>query len=467
MLVYQLVKRRPRVSPLKLEQHTPQHTSTVLYLTFPPVQVFYKAPITTPLGGGYKSLNVTIRKSLGLFANVRPCVSYHPHVPSAHPLMNMVIVRENEEDLYAGIEHRQTDEVYQCLKLITQPGSERVVRYAFEYAVANGRKKVTCFSKNNIMKLTDGVFEETFQEVAKEYPQIKSDHMIVDIGTAKVAVNPGAFDVLVLPNLYGDIISDVAAEITGSVGLAGSANIGEHGAMFEAIHGSAPMIAGLGVANPSGLILGGVQMLTHVGQPDIAELVHNAWLTTIEQGKTTADIQAGTTRTTGAPLKTDQFADAVIANLGSKPQVMKPVDYTSNNNSKPLHIPPFKRRAPAKKDMVGVDVFLHCAKRTPDELAEALNKATESCGSGLRLNMLTNRGVKVWPAGIPETFCTDHWRARFLPVGNTGSDYPNSASHEDMLKLLATVNDFGLDFIKIETLCTFDGKPGFSLGQGQ
>src|SRR5690606_24987824 len=214
-----------------------------------------KAPITTPQGGGYKSLNVTTRKALGLYANVRPCVSYNPFIASKHPEMDVVIVRENEEDLYAGIEYRQTNDVYQCLKLISRPGSEKICRYAFEYARTNNRKKVTCFIKDNIMKLTDGIFHKVFDEVAAEYPEIESDSLIVDIGSAFLADRPGTLDVIVTENLYGDIISDIAAQITGSVGLAGSANIGDDYAMFEAIHGSAPTIAGKNIANPSGLLM--------------------------------------------------------------------------------------------------------------------------------------------------------------------------------------------------------------------
>ncbi|NBU65050.1 MAG: NADP-dependent isocitrate dehydrogenase, partial [Chloroflexia bacterium] len=247
-------------------------------------RVFLKAPITTPQGGGFKSLNVTTRKVLGLYANVRPCISYHPFVDTKHPIMDVVIVRENEEDLYAGIEHRQTDEVVQCLKIISRPGSEKIIRYAFEYARAYGRKKVTCFTKDNIMKMSDGLFHKLFDEVGAEYPDLEQEHWIVDIGAAKLADTPEAFDVIVMPNLYGDILSDVAAQITGSVGLAGSANIGEGFAMFEAIHGSAPRRAGQNMANPSGLLLGAVQMLVHIGQAEVAEKVQNAWLKTLEDG---------------------------------------------------------------------------------------------------------------------------------------------------------------------------------------
>jgi isocitrate dehydrogenase len=186
-------------------------------------KVFLKAPITTPQGGGFKSLNVTVRKTLGMYANVRPCASLFPFVETKHPNMDIVIVRENEEDVYGGIEHRQTNQVAQCLKLISRPGSKRIIRYAFEYARANKRKKVTCFTKDNIMKITDGLFHRTFEEIAKEYPDLEHEHWIVDIGAAKLADTPEAFDVIVMPNLYGDVLSDVAAQITGSVGLAGSA----------------------------------------------------------------------------------------------------------------------------------------------------------------------------------------------------------------------------------------------------
>ncbi|MEZ5406251.1 MAG: isocitrate/isopropylmalate family dehydrogenase, partial [Verrucomicrobiia bacterium] len=182
-------------------------------------KVFLKAPITTPQGGGFKSLNVTARKALGLYANIRPCVSYHPFIRTKHPVMDVVIVRENEEDLYGGIEHQQTTDVVQCLKLISRPGTEKIVRYAFEYARANNRKKVTCFTKDNIMKMTDGLFHKIFDEIGEKYSDIEKEHWIVDIGAAKMADTPEAFDVIVLPNLYGDILSDVAAQIAGSVGL--------------------------------------------------------------------------------------------------------------------------------------------------------------------------------------------------------------------------------------------------------
>ena len=227
--------------------------------------VLLKAPITTPQGGGVKSLNVTIRKSLGLFANVRPCPSYAPFVATLHPGMDVVVIRENEEDLYGGIEHRQTDEVVQCLKLITRPGCERIARYAFEYARAHGRKKVTILTKDNIMKLTDGLFRRVAEEVATEYPDIAVEHRIIDIGTALLADRPSEFDVVLTLNLYGDIVSDVVAQVAGSIGLAGTANIGATAAMFEAIHGSAPDIAGQDIANPAAILHSTAMLLEHLG----------------------------------------------------------------------------------------------------------------------------------------------------------------------------------------------------------
>ncbi|MEM1390608.1 MAG: NADP-dependent isocitrate dehydrogenase [Pseudomonadota bacterium] len=415
--------------------------------------VFFKAPITTPQGGGYKSLNVTVRKSLGLYANVRPVTALAPFVETKHPEMDVVIIRENEEDLYAGIEHRQTDEVYQCLKLVSRPGCEKIVRYAFEYARANKRKKVTCFSKDNIMKLTDGLFHKVFDEVATEYPEIETEHWIIDIAAAKLADTPEDFDVIVTSNLYGDIVSDIAAQIAGSVGMAPSANIGASVSMFEAIHGSAPAIAGQGIANPSGLLLAGVMMLVHVGQPAVAETVHNAWLKTIEDGVHTADIYDASNSTD--KVNTQGFADAVIARLGQTPTQLKPVTY--DKNAKPFEIPKVERRNPATQELVGIDVFVQSIEAA-DTVAKGLKAAQ---GKELDLVMITNRGVKVWPHGLDETFCTDHWRCRFMGV--EGADL----SHKTIAELMDRLADAGMDFIKTEQLYTYDGKAGYSLGQGQ
>ncbi len=359
-------------------------------------KVFYKAPITTPQGGGFKSLNVTARKRLGLYANIRPCVSYHPYVDTKHPKMNVVIVRENEEDLYAGIEYRLSPDVMECLKLISRPGSEKIVRFAFEYAKQNGRKKVTCFTKDNIMKMTDGLFHAIFDEIGAEYPDIEQEHWIVDIGAAKLADTPEAFDVIVMPNLYGDILSDVAAQIAGSVGLAGSANVGTSASMFEAIHGSAPRRAGQNLANPSGLLLGGVMMLVHIGQWEAAERVHNAWLRTIEEGIHTYDIfEEGISK---QKVGTKEFALAVIARMGKKPEKLAAVSYAGAQAKR-------KDWAPTPRIteimMVGVDLYIASKGVTPQALGD---KIKEISYEGLTLKMIDNRGVIVYPGGMSETF---------------------------------------------------------------
>ncbi len=420
-------------------------------------RIFLKAPITTPQGSGYKSLNVTIRKTLGLYANVRPCVAYPPFVATRHPQMKVTIIRENEEDLYAGIEHRQTDEVTQCLKLITRPGCEKIIRYAFEYARHHGTRKITCMTKDNIMKMTDGLFHAVFNEISAEYPELEKEHLIIDIGAARLADTPERFELIVLPNLYGDILSDIAAQVAGSVGLAPSCNIGDHGAMFEAIHGSAPDIAGLNIANPSGLLLSAVMMLVHIGEAKIAEKIHNAWLKTIEDGFHTKDIFSSHS---AHQCGTREFAKEIIARLGASPNKLKPVAYQDGRPASMARaaISSAPSRT-ARKELIGTDIFLDWKGIPPDELGAKL-KTLET--PSLQLKMITNRGVKVWPEGLPETFCTDHWRCRFVRT-QTGSP----AKSADIIELLDKLSKAGLNFIKLENLYDFDGIPGYSLGQGQ
>jgi isocitrate dehydrogenase len=416
-------------------------------------KVFLKAPITTPQGGGYKSLNVTTRKFLGLYSNVRPCMSLHPIVATKHPNMDIVIIRENEEDLYAGIEHQQTDEVIQCLKIISRPGCEKIIRYAFEFAKQYGRKKVTCFTKDNIMKQTDGLFHQIFDEIATEYPNIENEHWIIDIGAAKMSDTPEAFDVIVTLNLYGDVLSDIAAQIAGSVGLAGSANIGEECAMFEAIHGSAPRRAGQNMANPSGLLQGAVMMLNHLGQNDVATKVQNAWLKTLEDGIHTYDIYDETK--SKQLVGTIEFANAIINNLGQKPAELKAVNY---QNGQALVLPKYQKKKPAKKELIGHDIFVHWNGTDANELASKLASIKTQ---NLKLNMITNRGIKVWPDGFSQTFCTDHWRCRFK------TENEKSISKDEIISLLQQCNQTNIDTIKTENLYQFDGKIAFSLGQGQ
>ena len=421
-------------------------------------KVILKGPITTPQGSGYKSVNVTLRKTLGLYANLRPCVSYHPYVTALHPTMDVVIVRENEEDTYAGIEHRQSDEVFQCLKLITRPGCERIIQYAFEYARAHGRRKVTCMSKDNIMKLTDGLFHKVFDEIAPNYPEIEANHMIIDIGTARMASRPTDFDVVVTPNLYGDVLSDVAAEVAGSIGLAGSSNIGQDCAMFEAVHGSAPDIAGQDMANPSGLLLSAVMMLVHLGRAKPATDIHNAWLCALEEGIHTGDIfrEGKSLRKVG----TRAFSEAVIARLGQKPSKITPVDYPEQPAQTAIRtVSKPAAKASAQKVLVGVDVFLNwdTETRDPNELGAALQKLA---GEDFRLALITNRGVKVFPEGNPRTLCTDHWRCRFPALGE-------SVDGQAISRLLMRIADAGLDAVKTENLYTFDGVRGYSQAQGE
>ncbi|MDE3038270.1 MAG: NADP-dependent isocitrate dehydrogenase [Pseudomonadota bacterium] len=415
-------------------------------------KVLLKAPITTPQGKGYKSLNVTMRKTLGLYANIRPTQSYHPFVKTAHPAMNMVIVRENEEDLYAGIEYHQSEDVYECIKLITRSGSERIMRYAFDYAVANGRKKITCMSKDNIMKMADGLFHRTFDEIGKEYPKLEKEHYIIDIGAARIAAKPEAFDIIVTENLYGDIISDIAAEVSGSVGLAGSSNVGEDFAMFEAIHGSAPDIAGKDMANPSGILQSAVMMLIHIGQPDIASTVHNAWLATIEDGIHTPDIYRQ--YVSREKVGTQAFAEAVVKRLGKKPAQLAAVEYKkAEKTAAPAKM---AKAAVIRKELIGVDVYVYW---TGDVKALG-NKMKGLEGGGLTLENLANKGLKAWPdADTSGMHLTDQYRCRFR-----GKD---SATHAEIVALLARAASLGIDVTKTDNLYTFDGAPGFTLGQGE
>lgn len=415
-------------------------------------KAFLKAPITTPQGGGFKSLNVTIRTTLGLYANVRPCIAYSPFVDTKHPHMNLVVVRENEEDLYAGIEYRQTPHVCASIKLISREGSEKIVRYAFEYARHHGRKKVTCFTKDNIMKFSDGLFHKVFDEIAKEYPDLENEHWIVDIGAAKLADTPEIFDVIVMPNLYGDILSDVAAQISGSVGLAGSANIGEKGAMFEAIHGSAPRRAGQNAANPSGLLLASVQMLNYLGENRVAERIHNAWLKTLEMGIHTYDVFCEGKSKEKAGTK--EFARAVSKCLGQKPGQLPAVSYQENKKfaTIPLHLHP-----PSVRELIGVDVFVYSKEQTKSFVESALKFNLPP----LKLSMISNRGARIWPEGHLETSCIEQWRCRF-----ERQNKKSPITQGEVVALLKYLIESGCDIIKTENLYQIDGVPGFSSAQG-
>jgi len=414
-------------------------------------KVFLKAPITTPQGGGYKSLNVTTRTALGLYANVRPNLAYAPFVRTKHPKLDVVIIRENEEDCYTGIEYRQTNYSYQTLKLITRPGCEKIIRYAFEYARAYKRKKVTCFTKDNIMKMTDGLFHKVFDEIGAEYPDIEKDHWIIDIGSALLADQPERFDVIVTLNLYGDILSDIAAQIAGSVGMGGSANIGDQCAMFEAIHGSAPDIAGKGIANPSGLLNGAIMMLVHIGQGEVAARIHNAWLKTIEDGVHTGDIYKE--ELSKERVGTKAFGEAVITRLGQLPEHFSPVSYAEA----PRPIRAEKTNVIREvKELVGVDIYLDWTGDSK-KLGNALSEIRVG---DLYLKAITNRGALVYPGGFAETFLTDQWRCRFL-------SRDGGIVRKDIIQLQERLTGLGYDIIKTENLYKFNNIPGFSAIQGE
>ena len=415
-------------------------------------KILLKAPITTPQGKGYKSLNVTFRKSLGLFANVRPCVSYYPYVDALHHKMDLVVVRENEEDLYAGVEYQPSRDYAISHKIISHTGSEKIIRYAFEYAKQNSRKKVTCFIKDNIMKIADGLFHEEFKRIAKEYPEIESSSMIVDIGAARIASRPQDFDVVVTLNLYGDIVSDIAAEVSGSVGMAGSANIGDSCAMFEAIHGSAPDIAGKGIANPSGLLNGAIMMLEHIGQGAVASKIKNAWLKTIEDGIHTGDIyKEGKSKKRAS---TGEFADAVISNLG---QVPSGFAVSKSKDSKPLSIKLNGSNADVQKQLIGFDVFVDLNGQS----LESITNKADNIHPDLKLHLISQKGLKIWPDNATSDFKCEFVTLRYIGYQDKGisTNMPST--------VINSLYGNGFDVTGFNSLYTYDGKTGFTMAQGE
>ena len=434
------------------------------------VTTLLKAPITTPSGKGVKSLNVTIRKKLGLYANIRPAVSYYPVIKNSPPVMDLIIVRENEEDLYAGIEHRGTHEAFTSLKLLTKHGSLKICHYAFEYARVNGRKKVTCMIKDNIMKMTDGMFYEAFLEVAKHYPKIEAERYIIDIGAARLASKPQVFDVVVTENLYGDIVSDITSEIAGSVGIAGSSNIGERYAMFEAIHGSAPLMAGKNTANPTAFINATILMLMHIGIVDKAVMIKNALLKTLEDGMHTKDLYKE--GESCEKLGTKEFAQEVIKRLGQKPLVLKAEEVPKCSVDSIAAFNESKYSAflsDEPKKLVGVDLFIDLLTDDASKLAEKILKSMSS-NCDITLASIMCRGLSVWPEVSDIKLQTtinghsnkyDHWMCRFM--GNESS----VISHDIVNKLMIDLTEEGFDIIKMEKLYKFGNVNGFSAGQGE
>ncbi len=440
-------------------------------------KILLKAPITTPQGGGYKSLNVTLRKKLGLYANIRPVASFYPYVSTNFPQMDLVVVRENEEDLYTGIEHRHSLDSYQCLKIATKSSCEKIVRFAFDYAVKNKRNKVSCFSKDNIMKRTDGIFHEVFNKIAKEYPDIQNDHHIIDIATARVAAKPQIFDVIVTTNLYGDIISDVAAEISGSVGLAGSANIGDNYAMFEAIHGSAPDIANQDIANPSGLLQACIMMLKHIGYNKDAAKIRNALYKTIEDGIHTADIY--NKNSSVKKVGTKDFTKAIIDNLESSPRSLAIADFgddnyieVAKNNKNDIDSINIKHQKNTEKSLIGFDLFIDY-----NENFESLLKILQNLESDIfEIKTISCKGLLLWPLidkhMMPQS-TSGLITLRLIAKGVCGK-YSNQIINtkknilkQDILDMMKYFIENNLDFVKYEGLYHFAGIAGYSASQGE
>ncbi len=413
-------------------------------------RVALKGPLETPIGFGEKSANVTLRKLFETYGNLRP-IRELPGVktPFSGRGIDLVVVRENVEDLYAGIEHQQTIGVAQCLKLMSRKGCEKIVRLAFEVAVAEGRKSVTCATKANIMKLTEGLMKRTFEEVAKEYPEIEARTILIDACAHQLVRTPEAFEVIVTSNMNGDIISDLTSGLVGGLGFAPGANIGADVAIFEAVHGSAPTIAGKDLANPSAVVLSAVMMLRHLDEPGLAMLVENALLATLEQGVLTADVAER-----NVSYGTQEFADEVISRFGQVPTRFAAREQRARRAPAVVRDP----IAPSQRSTVGADVFIE-SPRSPAELGPELEKLVE--GSPLRLKMISNRGTVVYPDNGALTDCVDHHRCRFK-LRDLSSDLTTA----QLLDLLARVGS-AFRFMHVETLQNFSGVRAYTLAQGE
>ncbi len=426
----------------------------------------YKGPMGTPKGGGGKSINVSLRKMYGAFANIRHFQSL-PGVETVYSRagvpVDFYVIRENIEDTYGGIEHRLTRDVVECKRLISAPGCDQVHRAAFELADRLGIESVYCGHKANIMKMTDGLFLERFRSVAAEYPGIEHGDVIIDALCMNLVLRPQNYKMVVLPNLQGDIVSDLAAGLVGGLGFAPSANIGKHVSIFEAVHGTAPDIAGKGVANPTSLLLSGIMMLRHIGMLRQAALIENALLVTLESGVRTGDFGDPSTEAVG----TRGFADAIASNLGRKPESRAVVEPDSLPSAPSLvrPQPPMTNTmlgvfTEARVEHVGADIYVE-SDLGPAGLAERLAAAVE--GTPFRLSMMSNRGTQVWPTGSTFTECVDHYRARFLlRKEQTVARIGCVECLELAGRIAATV-----EVVECQMLKTYDGERGYSLAQGQ
>lgn len=421
--------------------------------------ILFKGPMETPKGKGVKSVNVTARKTWNTYANKRVFQTLHgvnTVFSKAGIPIDLTIVRENIEDTYGGIEHMLTHDVALSRRFITRPGSEQVIRYAFEMARKKGARRITCGHKANIMKLTDGLFLEVFYEVAKEYPELKSDDVIVDDLCMKLVTRPDLFDVVVLTNLQGDIVSDLCAGLVGGLGFAPSANIGDHICIFEAVHGTAPDIAGKNIANPTALLLSGLAMLRHLGFMGHAARIENALLYTLESGAHTGDFGDRNT----ASLNTTDFVNTIITNLGKTPTLhprpiledkpITPTQYKLDKN------PLIMSEEITQEKIVGADFFVESAEQ-PGAVAE---KIVAQLTNGFQLVTISNRGTQVWPKGSVFTNLVNQYRCRIERVGE------ETCTQNDILKLYsALLTEFKV--CSIELLNMWGDKKGYSLAQGQ
>lgn len=414
--------------------------------------VLLKGPLETPIGYGAKSANVTLRKLFETFGNIRP-VRTLPGVktPYSDRNLDIVIVRENVEDLYSGVEHMQTPGVAQCLKLISRNGCEKIVRLAFEFAVAEGRGVVHCATKANIMKLTEGMLQRAFEDIAPEYPNIQAKHILVDNCAHQLAMRPEQFDVIVTTNMNGDILSDLTSGLTGGLGFAPSANLGSRVSIFEAVHGSAPDIAGQNIANPTAIIFSAAMMLRHIGEPRAATAIEHAVICTFEQGVHTRDMLG-----TGTPTTTTGFADEVIANLGKRSL------HVAEREHGHFKVPPLvesvERVEPKSRRVVGADVFVESVLM-PGELGRKVEGLVAE--SSLKLAGIANRGTAVYPEVEAKVGLVDHYRCRF--VSRDAAKDVDDAQLLDLLRRLSAE----LRWMHVEKLQEFDGEEAFSKSAGQ
>lgn len=427
--------------------------------------VLFKGPMETPKGGGGKSINVTARKLWNAFANLRVFKSL-PGVETVYSraglAIDMAIVRENIEDTYGGVEHRLSADTVQCKRLITAPGCDQVHRFAFQTARKMGLKRVHCGHKANIMKMTDGLFLERFRRAAADFGEIEAADVIVDALCMNLVVRPQTYQMVVLPNLQGDIVSDLCAGLVGGLGFAPSANIGNHMAIFEAVHGTAPDIAGAGIANPTSLVLSGLMMLRHMGLAAEAATIENALLTALERGVRTGDFGDKSK----PALNTAAFTSAVIGLLGESPRTVAGAPRPAGESPgfarppRPTGQQTIRTFGTTVTQVVGCDVYVE-ATATPAVLAETMQRACAD--TPFRLTLISNRGTQVWPVGSVFTECVDYYRVRFeVRDGVSAVGLGQSRAVALMSRIAESQVVCGYELLR-----TFDGVKGYSMAQGQ